>query len=326
MKKYDLEFITEETNYGTNRNTQHFFKNGLGVSIVTAKDFDGNHLTKTDDTNEYELGILVGNATDYRFTGSPIEYSNIEDVYKLMEQLEQKQKYEQEDLGYVEVFEAPEKSPYPDEKVYGYGYNIAKIITEDFDIYNINIESREFDRDSETIDTLKKIFYTREEAEKFANDYVIGKYEATHKMTLDALTFDDLKQQVSNTFDNNEIDTPVEADSNLDWFNKDFEWVEICPVFDPPEYETINDEFVYGYEYNIAEYNDEFFVAVADIRFIEELDSFESNILEILPDKFDSIDDALNFGYEYVTNKFGDIYAEQKKLIENFEKQEEKGR
>lgn len=187
MKKYDLEFITEETNYGTNRNTQHFFENGLGVSIVTAKDFDGNHLTKTDDTNEYELGILVGNATDYRFTGSPIEYSNIEDVYKLMEQLEQKQKYEQEDLGYVEVFEAPEKSPYPDEKVYGYGYNIAKIITEDFDIYTINIESREFDRDSETIDTLKKIFYTREEAEKFANDYVIGKYEATHNMTLDAL-------------------------------------------------------------------------------------------------------------------------------------------
>lgn len=187
MKKYDLEFITEETNYGTNRNTQHFFENGLGVSIVTAKDFDGNHLTKTDDTNEYELGILVGNATDYRFTGSPIEYSNIEDVYKLMEQLEQKQKYEQEDLGYVEVFEAPEKSPYPDEKVYGYGYNIAKIITEDFDIYNINIESREFDRDSETIDTLKTIFYTREEAEKFANDYVIGKYEGLHKMTLDAL-------------------------------------------------------------------------------------------------------------------------------------------
>lgn len=187
MKKYDLEFITEETNYGTNRNTQHFFENGLGVSIVTAKDFDGNHLTKTDDTNEYELGILVGNATDYRFTGSPIEYSNIEDVYKLMEQLEQKQKYEQEDLGYVEVFEAPEKSPYPDEKVYGYGYNIAKIITEDFDIYNINIESREFDRDSETIDTLKTIFYTREEAEKFANDYVIGKYEGLHEMTLDAL-------------------------------------------------------------------------------------------------------------------------------------------
>ena len=187
MKKYDLEFITEETNYGTNRNTQHFFENGLGISIVTAKDFDGNHLTKTDDSNEYELGILVGNATDYRFTGSPIEYSNIEDVYKLMEQLEQKQKYEQEDLGYVEVFEAPEKSPYPDEKVYGYGYNIAKIITEDFDIYNVNIESREFDEYSETIDTLKTIFYTREEAEKFANDYVIGKYEGLHKMTLDAL-------------------------------------------------------------------------------------------------------------------------------------------
>jgi hypothetical protein len=97
------------------------------------------------------------------------------------------EKYEKEDLGYVEVFEAPEKSPYPDEQVYGYGYNIAKIITEDFDIYNINIESREFDRDSETIDTLKKIFYTREEAEKFANDYVIGKYEELHKMTLDAL-------------------------------------------------------------------------------------------------------------------------------------------
>ena len=40
MKKYDLEFITEETNYGTNRNTIHFFENGLGVSIVTAKDLD----------------------------------------------------------------------------------------------------------------------------------------------------------------------------------------------------------------------------------------------------------------------------------------------
>ena len=25
MKKYDLEFVTEETNYGTNRNTMHFF-------------------------------------------------------------------------------------------------------------------------------------------------------------------------------------------------------------------------------------------------------------------------------------------------------------
>ena len=23
MKKYDLEFVTEETNYGTNRNTMH---------------------------------------------------------------------------------------------------------------------------------------------------------------------------------------------------------------------------------------------------------------------------------------------------------------
>ena len=195
MKKYDLEFITEETNYGTNRNTMHFFENGYGVSIVTAKDFDGNHLTKTDDQNEYEIGIVRGDEYNYRFIGEPIEYSNIEDVYKLMNQLEQKERYEQEYLGYVEVFEAPEKSPYPDEKVYGYGYNITKISAEDFDIYNVNIETREFDRDSETIDTLKTIFYTKEEAEKFANDYVIGKYEGLHKMTLDALEIENFEKQ-----------------------------------------------------------------------------------------------------------------------------------
>ena len=105
------------------------------------------------------------------------------------------EKYEQEWLGYVEVFEAPEKSPYPDEKVYGYGYNITKISAEDFDIYNVNIESREFDCDSETVDTLKTIFYTREEAEKFANDYVIGKYEGLHKMTLDALEQQEKQQE-----------------------------------------------------------------------------------------------------------------------------------
>ena len=195
MKKYDLEFITEETNYGTNRNTIHFFENGLGVSIVTAKDFDGNHLTKTNDEKEYEMGIIVGDEINYRFTGEPIEYSNIKDVYKLMNQLEQKERYSQEAGSYVEVFEAPEKSPFPDEKVYGYGYNIAKIITEDFDIYTVNIETREFDSDSETLDTLKPIFYTREEAEKFANDYVIGKYEGLHKMTLDALEQQEKQQE-----------------------------------------------------------------------------------------------------------------------------------
>ena len=95
MKKYDLEFITEETNYGTNRNTIHFFENGLGVSIVTAKDFDGNHLTKTNDEKEYEMGIIVGDEINYRFTGEPIEYSNIKDVYKLMNQLEQQEKQQE---------------------------------------------------------------------------------------------------------------------------------------------------------------------------------------------------------------------------------------
>ena len=318
MKKYDLEFVTEETNYGTNRNTMHFFENGYGISIVTAKDFDGNHLTKTDDQNEYEIGIVRGDEYNYRFIGEPIEYSNIEDVYKLMNQLEQKERYEQEYLGYVEVFEAPEKSPYPDEKVYGYGYNITKISAEDFDIYNVNIESREFDCDSETIDNLKTIFYTREEAEKFANDYVIGKYEGLHKMTLDALeSQQDTTQTIEQTSD---FQTPY------DLLNKDFEWVLNVNVFPPVDYETINDEIAYGYEYNIAEYNNKFYVVVSGVLFVEEMNGFESSIFEVLPEKFATVDEAVYFADEYVTNKYGEIYAEQQKTIENFEKQQEKGR
>ena len=91
---------------------------------------------------------------------------------------------EEEIGGYVEVFEAPEISPYPGEQVYGYGYSIALLENES---YGVLIESAKYDEYSESLYWLEDEFETKEEAEIFAKNYVIGKYEGLHKRTLDAL-------------------------------------------------------------------------------------------------------------------------------------------
>lgn len=93
-------------------------------------------------------------------------------------------------LGYVEVFDAPEKSPYPDEQVYGYGYNIALLENEN---YGVLIENRKYDEYSASLYWLENEFKTKELAETFAENYVIEKYESIHKMTLDVLEKQDKK-------------------------------------------------------------------------------------------------------------------------------------
>ena len=95
MKKYDLEFEVEEFGSGyTRKSAQYFFPNGYGASIINISNESGHQLSYTDNEKQYELAVLIGNIDEYEIsydtpvTDDVIGYLDIENVFKIMEEIE----------------------------------------------------------------------------------------------------------------------------------------------------------------------------------------------------------------------------------------------
>ena len=95
MKKYNLEFeVREYAGLYTIKSAKYFFPNGYGVSIVNISNESGHNLTHTDNENQYELTVLLGDIDKYRIsydtpiTDDVIGYLDMENVFKIMEEIE----------------------------------------------------------------------------------------------------------------------------------------------------------------------------------------------------------------------------------------------
>ena len=97
--KYELkfrEFITDEY---TKRQAIYFFSNGYGISVINIIGTNGEHYSYTKDKNQYEIAVLEGSKNNSRITydtvltDDVIGYLGIEEVYKIMEEIEKLKKY-----------------------------------------------------------------------------------------------------------------------------------------------------------------------------------------------------------------------------------------
>ena len=95
MKKYNLEFELEEFGSGyTRKSARYFFPNGYGVSIINISNESGHNLSYTDNENQYELAVLLGDIDEYEIsydtpiTDDVIGYLDMENVFKIMNEIE----------------------------------------------------------------------------------------------------------------------------------------------------------------------------------------------------------------------------------------------
>ena len=98
MKKYDLIFITNVAEEYTKRQAIHFFSNGYGISVINIIGTNGEHWSYTKNKNQYEIAVLEGVKDNSRITydtaitDDVIGYLGIEEVYKIMEEIEKLKK------------------------------------------------------------------------------------------------------------------------------------------------------------------------------------------------------------------------------------------
>ena len=99
MKKYDLEFEVEEFGSGyTIKSAKYFFPNGYGASIINISNESGHQLSYTDNENQYELAVLIGDIDEYEIsydtpiTDDVIGYLDMEHVFKIMNKIENLEK------------------------------------------------------------------------------------------------------------------------------------------------------------------------------------------------------------------------------------------
>ena len=98
MKKYDLIFLTDVTEEYTKRQAIHFFSNGYGISVINIIGTDGEYFSYTKNKEQYEIAVLEGVKNNSRITydtvitDDVIGYLAIEEVYKIMEEIEKLKK------------------------------------------------------------------------------------------------------------------------------------------------------------------------------------------------------------------------------------------
>ena len=95
MKKYELQFMEFRTDEYKKRQAIYFFKNGYGISIINIKNHNGAFLSYTNTKTEYEIAVLQkrengSSSITYEtpITDNVIGYLKIEEVYKIMEEVE----------------------------------------------------------------------------------------------------------------------------------------------------------------------------------------------------------------------------------------------
>ncbi len=98
MKKYILEFLTEVAEEYTKRQAIYFFSNGYGISVINIIGTNGEHYSYTKNKDQYEIAVLEGSKNNSRITydtvitDDVIGYLGIEEVYKIMEEIEKLKK------------------------------------------------------------------------------------------------------------------------------------------------------------------------------------------------------------------------------------------
>ena len=98
MKKYDLIFLTEVAEEYTKRQAIYFFSNGYGISVINIIGTNGEHFSYTKNKEQYEIAVLEGIKDNSRITydtiitDDVIGYLGIEEVYKIMEEIEKLKK------------------------------------------------------------------------------------------------------------------------------------------------------------------------------------------------------------------------------------------
>ena len=98
MKKYDLIFLTEVAEEYTKRQAIYFFSNGYGISVINIIGTDGEYFSYTKNKEQYEIAVLEGVKNNSRITYNTIitddviGYLGIEEVYKIMEEIEKLKK------------------------------------------------------------------------------------------------------------------------------------------------------------------------------------------------------------------------------------------
>ena len=94
MKKYDLVFLTEITEEYTKKQAVYYFNNGYGISIINIIGRNGEHYSYTRSKDQYEIAVLEGSKNNSKITydtiitDDVIGYLEIEEVYKIMNQIE----------------------------------------------------------------------------------------------------------------------------------------------------------------------------------------------------------------------------------------------
>ena len=98
MKKYDLIFLTDVAEEYTKRQAVYFFSNGYGISVINIIGTNGEYWSYTKNKNQYEIAVLEGVKNNSRITydtvitDDVIGYLGIEEVYKIMEEIEKLKK------------------------------------------------------------------------------------------------------------------------------------------------------------------------------------------------------------------------------------------
>ena len=94
MKKYELNFTETITDEYTKRQAVYFFSNGYGISVINIIGPNGEHYSYTKNKDQYEIAVLEGVKNNSRITydtvitDDVIGYLGIEEVYKIMEEIE----------------------------------------------------------------------------------------------------------------------------------------------------------------------------------------------------------------------------------------------
>ena len=94
MKKYELQFMEFRTDEYKKRQAIYFFENGYGISVINIIGTNGENYSYTKNKDEYEIAVLEGSKNNSRITydtvitDDVIGYLKIEEVYKIMEEIE----------------------------------------------------------------------------------------------------------------------------------------------------------------------------------------------------------------------------------------------
>ena len=94
MKKYELQFMEFRTDEYKKRQAIYFFENGYGISVINIIGTNGEHYSYTKNKYQYEIAVLEGSKNNSRITydtvitDDVIGYLKIEEVYKIMEEVE----------------------------------------------------------------------------------------------------------------------------------------------------------------------------------------------------------------------------------------------